>query len=109
MLRPKSIQNYFYSSYIYDRAIPEDNFLGLLDRAVDFSFVNELGREAYTPEFGRPAYVPEMMFTIFFLQFLYDISDHGAEKGNNFNLIINCFVGLAIYELSSGSSSLNKF
>ena len=75
MLRTKSSQLSFYRNHIYDRVIPEDHFLKLLNKAVNFSFVNDLCRDAYTPAFGRPACGPEMMFKIIFLQFLYDVSD----------------------------------
>lgn len=72
-----------------DRVIPKDHFLKLLDKAVDFSFVSELCRDAYTPDFSRPAYGPDMMFKIIFLQFLYDVSDRRIEEEVNFNLVLN--------------------
>jgi len=75
MLRAKSRQLSFYGNHIYDRVIPEGHFLKLLDRVVDFSFINKLCHDDYTPDFGRLAYEPEMMFNILFLQFLYNISD----------------------------------
>jgi len=65
--------------------IPQDHFLKLLDRAVDFSFVNELCHDAYTLDFGRPAYEPEMMSKILFVQSLCDISDRRIEEEVNFN------------------------
>jgi IS5 family transposase len=109
MLRAKSSQLSFYGEHIYDRVIPGDHFLKLLDRVVDFSFVNKLCRDAYTPDFGRPAYEPEMMFKILFLQFLYDISDRRIEEETNFNLVLKWFVGLAIDESPPDSSSLTRF
>ena len=56
MLRAESAQTSFYGNHIYDRMIPKDHFLKLLDKAVDFSFVNALCREAYICNVGRPAY-----------------------------------------------------
>jgi IS5 family transposase len=109
MLKPKSPQLSFYGNHIYDRVIPEDHFLKLLSRAVDFTFINEFCRDAYTPEFGRPAYAPEMMFKILYLQFLYDISDRRVEEEVNFNLVMKWFVGLAIDERPPDSSSLTRF
>jgi len=109
MLRAKSSQFSFYGNHIYDRVIPEDHLLKLLDRAVDFSFVNELCRDAYTLDFGRPAYGPEMMFKIIFLQFLYDVSDRRIEEEVNFNLVLKWFIGLAIDESPPDSSSLTRF
>ena len=58
MLRAKTSQVSFYCNHIYDRIIPKKHFLKRLDKAVDFSFVNELCRDAYTLDFGRPAYEP---------------------------------------------------
>ena len=98
MLRPKSAQTSFYGNHIYDRVIHKDHFLKLLDKAVDFSFVNELCRDAYSPDCGRPAYGPEIMFKIIFLQFLYNVSDRRIEEEVNFNLVLKWFVGLAIDE-----------
>ena len=60
MLKAKSSQLSFYGNHIYDRVIPKDHFLKLLNKAVDFSFVNELCRDGYTPDFRRPAYEPEI-------------------------------------------------
>ena len=72
MLRAKSSQLSCYGDHIYHRVIPKAHFLRLLDKAVDFSLVNEFCRDAYTPDFGRPAYEPEMIFKLIFLQFLYE-------------------------------------
>ena len=109
MLRTQSSQLSFYGNHIYDRVIPGDHFLKLLDRVADFSFVNELCQDAYTPDFGRPAYEPEMMFKILFLQFLYHISDRRIEEEVNFNLVLKWFVELAIDESPPDSSSLTRF
>ena len=100
---------FLLGNHIYDRLIPVDHFLKLLDKAVDFSFVNELCRDAYTPDFGRPAYGPEIMFKIIFLQFLYDVSDRRIEEEVNFNLVLKWFTGLAIDESPSDASSLTRF
>ena len=109
MLKAKSSQLSFYGNHIYGRVIPEDHFLKLLNKAVDFSFVNELCRDVYTPDFGRPAYGPEIMFKIIFLQFLYDVSDRRIEEEVNFNLVLKWFVGLAIDETPPDASSLTRF
>jgi hypothetical protein len=59
MLRPESVQISFYGNHIYDWVIPECHFLKLLDKAVDFSFVDELRRDAYIsvdPHTGQRSY-----------------------------------------------------
>ena len=109
MLRRRSAQTSFYGEYIYDRVIPKDHILKLLDQAVDLSFVNKLCQDAYVPDLGRPAYEPEMMFKILFLQFLYDVSDRRIEEEVNLQLAFKWFVGLAIDEAPPDSSSLTRF
>jgi len=109
MLKPRSNQLSFYGDHIYDQIIPDGHFLKLLEKSVDFSFVNELCRDAYNPDVGRPAYEPEMMFKMLFLQFLYDISDRRIEEEVNFNLVLKWFVGLAINESPPDATSLTRF
>ena len=109
MLKPRSSQLSFYGDHIYDQVIPDDHFLKQLEKAVDFSFVNDLCRDAYNPDVGRPAYEPEMMFKILFLQFLYDISDRRIEEEVKFNLVLKWFVGLAINESPPDATSLTRF
>jgi len=68
MMRIKSNQLSFYGNHSYNRIILRDHLFKLLDKVSDFSFVNALFRDAYTPYFGRPACEPAMMFkTIFIL------------------------------------------
>src|SRR4030042_5701979 len=98
MLKPKSSQLSFYGDHIYDRIIPEGHFLKQLDKTVDFSFVNDLCRDAYNPDIGRPAYEPQMMFKMLFLQFLYDISDRRIVEEVTFHLAMKWFGGLAVNE-----------
>lgn len=109
MLKPKSSQLSFYGDHIYDRVIPDDHFLKQLDKAIDFSFVNDLCRDAYNPDIGRPAYEPQMIFKMLFLQFLYNISDCRIEEEVNFNPVLKWFVGLAIDESPPDATSFTRF
>ena len=109
MLKPKSSQLSFYGDHIYERVIPDNHFLKLLEKAIDFSFVDDLCRDAYNPDIGRPAYEPQMMFKMLFLQFLYDISDRRIEEEVNYNLVLKWFVGLAIDESPPDATSLTRF
>ena len=71
MLRPKSPQTSFFmsGSYLYDRIVPQDHpvsstgqaLLRKINQVVDFSFINDLVKDRYTPDFGRPAEDPEFM------------------------------------------------
>jgi hypothetical protein len=54
MLKPRSDQVSFCGSYLYDRVVPQDHLLRKINQVVDFSFINELVKDRYTPDFGRP-------------------------------------------------------
>jgi len=65
MLKPKSAQESFYGSYLYDKIVPSDHLLRKINQVVDFSFVNDLVRDRYTPDFGRPAEPGVYVKTVF--------------------------------------------
>jgi hypothetical protein len=52
--------------------------LKLVDKAVDFTFINELPAGSYCRDMGRPAKEPALMAKLLFLQYLYDLSDVGV-------------------------------
>ena len=58
MLKPKSPQESFYGSYLYDRIVPVDHLLRKINQVVDFSFVKQILKDRYNPEHrqagGRP-------------------------------------------------------
>ena len=74
MLRKETERQQSFHCLLYDK-IPEDHLLKKVDRAVDFSFINELLESSYCKNFGRPAKEPELMMKLLFLQYLYGLSD----------------------------------
>jgi hypothetical protein len=42
MLKPKSPQESFYGSYLYDRIVPVDHPLRKINQVVDFSFTGQI-------------------------------------------------------------------
>ena len=81
---------------LYDAIIPEAHLLQRIKENIDFSFVNPMLRKQYCENFGRPAKEPEMMFKLFFLKKLYDLSERSSELAArrrtwhiNFSLIWN--------------------
>ena len=54
-----------------DKIVPADHLLRKINQVVDFSFVNDLVKDCYTPDFGRPAEDPEFMLRLCLLQYLY--------------------------------------
>jgi len=61
MLKPKSPQESFYGSYLYDRIVPIDHLLRKINQVVDFSFTEQILQDRYHPDIGRPA-GPEVQF-----------------------------------------------
>ncbi len=93
MLREnKERQNSFYSA-LYEK-IPEIHILKQIDKAVDFSFINDLLESSYCKHFGRPAKEPEMMMKLLFLQYIYNLSDVKVIEEANCNLAFLWFLGL---------------
>lgn len=109
MLRPKSPQNSFYGNYLYDKIVPQDHLLRKINVVVDFSFVNELVKDRYTPDFGRPAEDPEFMLRLCLLQYLYGDSDRQVEENSRINLAYKYFLGLSVDEEPPDYSTLCTF
>ncbi|MFC1953474.1 IS1182 family transposase [Chloroflexota bacterium] len=109
MLRPKSPQNSFYGSYLYDRIVPIDHLLRKINQVIDFSFVNELVKDRYTLNFGRPAEDPEFMLRLCLLQYLYGDSDRQVIENAKVNLAYKYFLGLAVDEDVPDDTTVSYF
>lgn len=107
MLREVEKQLSFHSM-LYNK-IPEDHLLKVIDRAVDFSFINRLVAGSYCKNFGRPAKEPEMMAKLLFLEHIYDLSDEKVIERGNYDLTFLWFLGLNPEEHLPDSSLLAKF
>ncbi len=109
MLRPKSPQSSFYGSYLYDRIVPADHLLRKINAVVDFSFVNDLVKDRYTPDFGRPAEDPEFMLRLCLLQYLYGDSDREVIANARMHLAYKYFLGLAVDEEVPDDTTISYF
>ena len=109
MLKAKSAQESFYGSYLYDKIVPSDHLLRKINRVVDFSFVNDLVRDRYTPDFGRPAEDPEFMLRLCLLQYLYGDSDRQVIENARINLAYKYFLGLAVDEDVPDDTTISFF
>jgi len=96
MLKPKSPQESFYGSYLYDRIVPTDHLLRKINQVVDFSFVRKILADTYNAEIGRPAEDPEFMLKLCLLQYLYGDSDRSVVENATLNLAYKYFLGLAV-------------
>jgi len=94
---------------VYDKVVPKDHILRIIDKTVDFSFVNDLVKDAYCIDNGRPAWSPLLMFKVVFLQFLYDLSDYRIEEELTDRLSFKMFVGLDVEEAPPDHSVISRF
>ena len=97
----------FYSA-LYEK-IPETHLLRQIDKAVDFSFINDLLEEKYCKDFGRPAKEPEMMLKLLLLERLYALSDVKVIEEGTYNLAFLWFLGLNPEDKLPDASLLAKF
>jgi transposase len=74
---------------------------------VDFSFVNALVKDRYTPDFGRPAEDSEFMLRLCLLQYLYGDSDRKVVENAGVNLAYKFFLGLAVDEEVPDDSTIS--
>ena len=109
MLKAKSAQESFYGSYLYDKIVPSDHLLRKINQVVDFSFVNELVRDRYTPDFGRPAEDPEFMLRLCLLQYLYGDSDRQVIENARMHNGYKYFLGLAIDDDVPDDTTISYF
>ena len=96
MLKPKSPQESFFGSYLYDRIVPVDHLLRKINHVVDFSFVGQVLNDRYHPDIGRPAEAPEFMLRLCLLQYIYGDSDRQVVENARLNLAYKYFLGLAV-------------
>ncbi len=109
MLKSKSPQASFYGSYLYDKIVPQNHLLRRINAVVDFSFVNDLVKDRYTPDFGRPAEDPGFMLRLCLLQYLYGDSDRQVIENAKLNLAYKYFLGLAVDEAVPDDSTVSYF
>jgi IS5 family transposase len=96
MLKPKSTQESFYGSYLYDRIVPVDHLLRKINQVVDFSFTEQILKDRYNANIGRPAEDPEFMLRLCLLQYIYGDSDRSVVENARLNLAYKYFLGLAV-------------
>jgi transposase len=96
MLKPKSPQESFYGSYLYDRIVPADHLLRKINQVVDFSFTGQILKDRYNANIGRPAEDPEFMLRLCLLQYIYGDSDRQVIENARINLAYKYFLGLAV-------------
>jgi len=96
MLKPRSSQESFYGSYLYDRIVPIEHVLRKINQVVDLSFAGEILKDRYNQAIGRPAEDPGFLLRLCLLQYLYGDSDRQVVENARLNLAYKYFLGLAV-------------
>lgn len=101
-------QTMLFGNFVYQHVIPQNHLLKMINRAIDFSFVEQETRKFYS-QIGRPGISPIMLFKMMLVGFLYDISDRRLEEEINLNIAFKWFVGLDIDQKAPDHSTLTRF
>jgi transposase len=84
-----------FTHMIFERLIPKDHLLVLIDSIIDFSFVYDMVKDKYS-DVGRTSEDPAMMLKICLLQFLYTLSDKKIVKRVQTDIAFRWFLGLSL-------------
>ena len=107
MLKIKPKQTSFHT-VLYNK-IPDNHILKIIDKTVDFSFINDLLKDSYCMRMGRPAKEPELMCKLHFLKYIYDHSDVKLIEEARLNLGYLYFLHLNPEDELPDESLLCKF
>jgi transposase len=90
------------------KLVPENHILRLIDRSVDFSFIDELVDHTYSDVTGRPATDPELMVRILTLGYLYNLSERQLFEELQMHAAFRWFCNLGFHEKTPDRSTLNR-
>lgn len=80
-----------------EQIVPQDHLLRLIDKYIDFSFINDLCAPYYCKDNGRPAVEPEVLFRMLFIGYLYGIrSERRLLEEIDMNMAYRWFLGYGI-------------
>jgi len=90
------------------KLVPENHILRLIDRYVDFSFIDDLVDQTYSETTGRPAADPELMVRILTLGYLYNLSERQLFDELTMHAAYRWFCNLGFHEKVPDRSTLNR-
>ncbi len=86
-----------FSEEIFKNIIPKDHILYRIDQEIDFSFINEICKDMYSPDIGRRVVnFPERMFRAELIQYFNKLSDRQLTQQVNLNILYRWFVGYGL-------------
>ena len=108
MLGKNNPQIDVFTHMIFDRLIPEDHLLVLINSIIDFSFVYDIVKEKYS-DIGRKSEDPVMMLKICLLEFLYTLSDKKVVKRIQTDIAFRWFLGLSLDDEVPDDTTISHF
>jgi len=91
-----------------EKLIPENHMLRLIDRHIDFSFIDELVDHTYSETTGRPATDPELMVRILTIGYLYNLSEIRLFEELRMHAAYRWFCNFGFYDSIPDRSTLNR-
>ena len=105
-----SFQSSMFGSFAYGKILErhQDHLLMRMARAIDFSFIQPLVEDCYSP-LGRKAYDPVCMVKLMMLQTLYDLSERDVVEQADTNLLFRVFLERSLDDEIPHWTLLGKF
>jgi transposase len=91
-----------------EKLIPKNHILRLVDRYVDFSFVDKLVEHTYSDTTGCPAKDPELIIRIITIGYLFGLSERKLFEELNMHAAYRWFCNLGFNDKAPDRSTLNK-
>jgi len=99
-----------FSRDIFNKKVPKDHLLYRIDQEIDFSFIDEICKDIYSPDKGRPVKnYPNMMFRAHLIQWLYNLTERQLANAVNENIVYIWFIGYDIDDEPFHWTSPGKF
>lgn len=104
-------EGYFFGDLIYQRAVPQEHFLRKLRDLLPWEGLTQQWVALYKggAEYGPPPYHPSVVLKMFFLAYLYNLSERQVELFINDSLSAKYFLGLGADEPCPDSTTLTVF
>ena len=102
-------QRNFFDELLFDHMLPAEHPLLDIDRAVDFSFVEEETADRYSADQGRPSYPPEQLVRILFLAVWANLSDVQVCQQLRYNVLYRYFCRLGWKDAIPDDTTLVRF
>lgn len=108
MLKKKSGQIDIFNHMIYEKLIPKDHLLVLIDSIIDFSFIYDKLADRYSPV-GRGSEDPVMMTKFLLLEYIYNLSDGDVRDRALTDVAFRWFLGLCLDDEVPDDTTISHF